>query len=58
MSTSAHTTTNPGKETPSTSETSQDLYPKDSIPAADVSNTESKVGMTTSQASGTMLKLV
>ncbi|KAK4547402.1 hypothetical protein LTR36_001058 [Oleoguttula mirabilis] len=53
MSTSAHTTTNPGKETPSTSETSHDLYPKDSIPAAEVSTTESKVGMMSNQARGT-----
>lgn len=51
MSTSAHITTGPGKETPSTSETAQDLYPKDSIPAAEVSNTESKVGMTSNQSS-------
>jgi len=59
MSTFQHTTTNPTTETPSTSETAEggaagaNLYPKDSVPAADVSNTESKVGMTSNQGSST-----
>jgi len=50
---SAHTTTNPTTETPSSSETStgsgNSLYPKESTSAADISNTESKVGVTTNQ---------
>lgn len=59
MSSLTHTTANPAKETPSTSETAEggaggaDLYPKDSTAAADVSTTESKVGMTSNQGSGT-----
>ncbi|KAK3070216.1 hypothetical protein LTR53_010837 [Teratosphaeriaceae sp. CCFEE 6253] len=54
---SAHTSTNPTTETPSSSETavgsSNSLYPKDSTSAADISNTESKVGVTSNQASST-----
>lgn len=59
MSSLPHTTTNPTHETPSTSETapggaaSGSLYPKDSRPAADIANTESKVGMTPNQSSAT-----
>jgi len=55
MASVPHTTTNPVSETPSNSETAVDgkeganLYPKDSTPAADISNLESKVGQTKSQ---------
>ncbi|KAK5693971.1 hypothetical protein LTR97_009589 [Elasticomyces elasticus] len=52
---STHTTTNPTTETPSSSETggSNSMYPKESTSAADVSTSESKVGMTSNQASST-----
>ncbi|KAK4959425.1 hypothetical protein LTR10_004229 [Elasticomyces elasticus] len=52
---STHTTTNPTTETPSSSETggSNPMYPKESTSAADVSTSESKVGMTSNQASST-----
>jgi hypothetical protein len=59
MASLPHTTTNPTNETPSTSETATggaaggNLYPKDSVPAAHVSTTDSKVGMTTNQSSST-----
>jgi hypothetical protein len=47
MSAAPHTSTNPATETPSTSETSgNNLYPKDSVPAANVSDQQSKVGQT------------
>lgn len=47
MSAAPHTSTNPATETPSTSETGgQNLYPKDSVPAANVSDQASKVGQT------------
>lgn len=47
MSAAPHTSTNPATETPSTSETGgNNLYPKDSVPAATVSDQESKVGQT------------
>ena len=47
MSAAPHTSLNPTTETPSTSETGgHNLYPKDSVPAANVSNQESKVGQT------------
>lgn len=55
MSSAPHTTTNPTSETPSNSETSvggqggANLYPKDSMPAANISNLESKVGQTESK---------
>lgn len=49
MSADPHTSTNPTKETPSTSETAgNNLYPKDSVPAANVSDRASKVGQTAS----------
>ncbi|TKA61950.1 hypothetical protein B0A55_11245 [Friedmanniomyces simplex] len=53
---SAHTTTNPTTETPSSSETrhsSHPLYPKESVSAAEVSTADSKVGMTSNQANST-----
>ncbi|KAK5137379.1 hypothetical protein LTR08_008957 [Meristemomyces frigidus] len=53
MASLPHTTTNPRTETPSNSETAQEGYPKDSVPAADVSTTESKVGMTSNQSEKT-----
>jgi hypothetical protein len=60
MSTSTHITTNPVNETPSSSETATggpaggaNFYPKDSVPAADVSTTDSKVGMTSNQSGAT-----
>ncbi|KAI7260748.1 hypothetical protein KC345_g9987 [Hortaea werneckii] len=59
MASLPHTTTNPTVETPSTSETAQggaagaNFYPKDSVPAADVSNTASKMGMTPNQSEAT-----
>ncbi|KAK0250967.1 hypothetical protein LTR91_026668 [Friedmanniomyces endolithicus] len=47
---SAHTTTNPTTETPSSSETSENpLHPEESVSAAD----DSKVGMTSNQSSST-----
>lgn len=55
MSSAPHTTTNPTSETPSNSETSvggqggANLYPKDSTPAANISNLKSKVGQTESK---------
>ncbi|KAH9844613.1 hypothetical protein Tdes44962_MAKER07252 [Teratosphaeria destructans] len=55
MSTLPHTTVNPTRETPSTSETatggqaSGNLYPKDSVPAADVGDQQSKIGQTGNQ---------
>lgn len=58
MSTLPHTSTNPTTETPSSEETAvggqagANLYPKDSVPAADVSMSESKVGMTSNQSEG------
>ncbi|KAK0284980.1 hypothetical protein LTR35_005180 [Friedmanniomyces endolithicus] len=51
---SAHTTTNPTTETPSSSETSENpLYPEESVSAADVSTKDSKVGITSNQSSST-----
>lgn len=47
MSATPHTSTNPATEAPSTSETGgNSLYPKDSVPAANVSDQASKVGQT------------
>ena len=47
MSAAPHTSTNPAIETPSTSETGgNNIYPKDSVPAANVSDQASKVGQT------------
>lgn len=47
MSAAPHTSTNPAAETPSTSETGgQNLYPKDSVTAANVCDQASKVGQT------------
>jgi hypothetical protein len=47
MSAAPHTSTNPTTETPSTSETGgNNLYPKDSVAAANVSDQASKVGQT------------
>lgn len=59
MSTVPSATANPTRETPSTSDTAiggsagANLYPKDSTPAADLSNDESKVGMTSNQTQST-----
>ena len=59
MSTNPHTSTNPSSETPSSSETSvggnagANMYPTESKSAADISNTESKVGMTSNQSEKT-----
>ncbi|TKA49300.1 hypothetical protein B0A55_12797 [Friedmanniomyces simplex] len=53
---SAHTTTNPTTENPSSSETrdsSHPLYPKESVSAAEVNTADSKVGMTSNQANST-----
>ena len=55
MSSAPHTSAGQVTETPSNSETAvggqggANLYPKDSTPAADISNLESKVGQTKSQ---------
>lgn len=55
MASVPHTTTNPVKEAPSNSETAvggqggANLYPKDSTPAANISDLESKVGQTKSE---------
>jgi len=47
MSAAPQTSTNPATETPSTSETGgNSLYPKDSVPAAEVSDQQSQVGQT------------
>ena len=47
MSAAPHTSTNPATETPSTSETGgNSLYPKDSVPAAEVSYQQSQVEQT------------
>lgn len=47
MPAAPHTSTNPATETPSTSDTGgQSLYTQDSVPAADVTSQESKVGQT------------
>ena len=47
MSAAPHTSTNPATETPSTSETGgNSLYPKDSVPAAEVSDQQSQVEQT------------
>ncbi|KAK5115998.1 hypothetical protein LTR62_000454 [Meristemomyces frigidus] len=55
MSSLPHTSTGPGHEGPSTSATTTggaaggNLYPKESTSAAEISNAESKVGMTSNQ---------
>ncbi|GAB7361049.1 hypothetical protein MBLNU230_g1089t1 [Neophaeotheca triangularis] len=54
MASAPHTTANPTVENPSNSETREPVagsvatnqYPKDSVPAAEVSNQQSKVGTT------------
>ena len=47
MSAAAHTSISPATKAPSTSETGgNNLYPKDSVPAANVSDQASKVGQT------------
>ena len=53
MASLPHATTNPKTETPSNSETAENSYPKDSVAAADVSTTDSKMGMTTNQSDDT-----
>ena len=58
MSAAPHTSTNPATETPSTSETvGNDLYSKDSVLAANMSNQQNKIGQSKGSAEEAAEKL-